>query len=238
MYISRWMLDQKTIPLFPLSLFLLKGEQFKLHIFEPRYLQLIDELPTESPTFGILYNDPDNNKKFGTVVQLVNVDKDYPEGKKDITVETVGHFKLNKFFKKLVGKLYPAGNVTFIKKNLNKIIRNEKILFHFKDYLKTKLNVKTLSSIAPISYEEMIINHLKLDSSEKYIVFHLDSDALDNFIIEELNYLKLLWRQEHQTQRGVYLNWLRSANSKSRAFLKKDILPDNEIRSNYSAEII
>ncbi|MEO1628994.1 MAG: LON peptidase substrate-binding domain-containing protein, partial [Bacteroidota bacterium] len=40
-------------PLFPLKLVVYPGEQLNLHIFEPRYKQLIRECEQNKVTFGI-----------------------------------------------------------------------------------------------------------------------------------------------------------------------------------------
>ena len=42
-----------TLPFFPLSVFLFPGEDIPLHIFEPRYKQLIDEARTLEISFAI-----------------------------------------------------------------------------------------------------------------------------------------------------------------------------------------
>ena len=41
------------IALFPLSLVVFPGEELRLHIFEPRYKQLIHDCTTDNITFGI-----------------------------------------------------------------------------------------------------------------------------------------------------------------------------------------
>ena len=44
---------QKFIPIFPLNLVAFPGEVINLHIFEPRYQQLIRECYEEKKMFGI-----------------------------------------------------------------------------------------------------------------------------------------------------------------------------------------
>jgi Lon protease-like protein len=48
----------KHIPLFPLPLVLLPGEVLPLHIFEPRYRQMLDDIESERNLFGITLFEP------------------------------------------------------------------------------------------------------------------------------------------------------------------------------------
>lgn len=47
-----------TLPLFPLPLVLLPNEQLPLHIFEPRYRQMLKDIELERNLFGITYFAP------------------------------------------------------------------------------------------------------------------------------------------------------------------------------------
>ena len=44
---------EKTISLFPLNLIVYPGEDLNLHVFEPRYRELINECLEEETTLGI-----------------------------------------------------------------------------------------------------------------------------------------------------------------------------------------
>ncbi len=60
------------LPLFPLQSIFFPGETVPLHIFEPRYKQLINDCKNEAITFGIpvFIN---NGMQYGVEVQLVEV---------------------------------------------------------------------------------------------------------------------------------------------------------------------
>lgn len=69
----------QKLPLFPLKLVAFPGEQLNLHIFEPRYKQLIKDIETSKGTFGIaVYLD--KLMPFGTEVELEEVSKVYDDG--------------------------------------------------------------------------------------------------------------------------------------------------------------
>ena len=52
--------------LFPLNLVLLPGEQAPLHIFEPRYRELIGECLEDGKEFGLVLADDDGMRDVGT----------------------------------------------------------------------------------------------------------------------------------------------------------------------------
>lgn len=49
--------DQSELPLFPLSVVLFPGTPRPLHIFEPRYRRMLDDIDTRGNLFGISYFD-------------------------------------------------------------------------------------------------------------------------------------------------------------------------------------
>lgn len=102
----------KTIAAFPLSLVCFPGEIQNLHIFEPRYRNLIADCLSENITFALVPFI--NNKAFhlGTEMILHNVDKIYPDGKYDVSLKANRLIKVNKLFKKLPDKEYPGVKMT------------------------------------------------------------------------------------------------------------------------------
>ena len=73
--------------LFPLRIFLLPGEQTTLHIFEPRYLQLVTECLSSGEYFGIPYQGKTTLSEFGSLVKVVQILKNYDSGELDVLVE-------------------------------------------------------------------------------------------------------------------------------------------------------
>ena len=54
------------IGLFPLGIVLLPTERVPLHIFEPRYQELIGECLDADEEFGLVYADEDGVREIGT----------------------------------------------------------------------------------------------------------------------------------------------------------------------------
>jgi len=64
-----------TIPMFPLSILPLPGELVPLHIFEPRYKQLLQDAESDDTSFGIFFNSTINTEKVGSLMKLESVIK-------------------------------------------------------------------------------------------------------------------------------------------------------------------
>jgi ATP-dependent Lon protease len=83
------------IGLFPLGLVLLPTEQAPLHIFEPRYLELIGDCLAQESEFGILLaDDIGEMREIGTRVSVIEVLERLPDGRMNIAVEGVARFHL------------------------------------------------------------------------------------------------------------------------------------------------
>lgn len=101
----------RSIPLFPLNLVVFPGEKLNLHIFEPRYRQLVRDCLEGNISFGIPPFLDNQLSELGTEMRLVNVEKSYANGELDIRSRAVGVFRLQKFERQAPGKLYAAGQI-------------------------------------------------------------------------------------------------------------------------------
>ena len=81
-------MSQVRLPLFPLNVVLLPGADMPLHIFEPRYRQMVrDCLEAKSP-FGMLLALPNGMAGTGCTAEILEVTSRYHDGRCDIL--TVG----------------------------------------------------------------------------------------------------------------------------------------------------
>ena len=99
------------LALFPLQLIVFPGEEVPLHIFEPRYKQLIAECRDEGVTFGIPVFVDGRVSQYGTEVELVKVFRDYDDGEMDIIVRGLSAFEITKLHDLAPGKLYSGAEV-------------------------------------------------------------------------------------------------------------------------------
>lgn len=79
----------KLLPIFPLELVLLPGVPLPLHIFEPRYKEMIGECLAAQAQFGVVRAKPDEGiAELGCTAEITSVLKRYDDGRMDIA--TVG----------------------------------------------------------------------------------------------------------------------------------------------------
>jgi Lon protease-like protein len=80
--------------LFPLGMVLLPTEQVPLHIFEPRYRELIAECLEDESEFGLVLEDEDGLREIGTRAAVVDVLHRHDDGRLDIAVEGRERFRI------------------------------------------------------------------------------------------------------------------------------------------------
>lgn len=101
------------IPIFPLAIVVYPGEQLNLHIFEPRYKQLITESFENKKPFGIPAVIGDKVNEMGTLVQVKEISKTYEDGKMDIKTEGIQVFRMLEVINELPDKLYSGAIVNY-----------------------------------------------------------------------------------------------------------------------------
>src|SRR5262245_20321242 len=82
------------IGLFPLGLVLLPTEQVPLHVFEPRYRELIAACLDAEQPFGLVYADDEGLRRIGTFATFVEVTDRFDDGRLNIVVEGGERFRL------------------------------------------------------------------------------------------------------------------------------------------------
>ncbi len=101
------------IPIFPLAIVVYPGEQLNLHIFEPRYKQLVVESFETKKPFGIPAVVGDKMNEMGTLVQVKEISQMYEDGKMDIKTEGLQVFRMLEMIPELPDKLYSGAIVTY-----------------------------------------------------------------------------------------------------------------------------
>jgi Lon protease-like protein len=82
------------LPLFPLDLVLLPGVPLPLHVFEPRYKEMIGECLDEKKPFGVVRASSDGVAEIGCTAEIVEVTKRYDDGRMDILTRGVERFEV------------------------------------------------------------------------------------------------------------------------------------------------
>jgi Lon protease-like protein len=85
---------ENLLPIFPLPLVLFPGVVLPLHIFEPRYKEMIGECLTHSSLFGIVHAKQEGMAEIGCSAKVLDVSKRYEDGRLDILTQGVRRFEI------------------------------------------------------------------------------------------------------------------------------------------------
>jgi len=117
----------RTLPLFPLNLVAFPFQNLNLHIFEPRYKELIADCIEENSTFAIP-SYVKNKVEYGTEMEIREVSKKYDDGRFDIKTRGIRIIKVLKMDNPFKDKKYAVGSIEEISnKNNPDIIMKEEI---------------------------------------------------------------------------------------------------------------
>lgn len=107
----------KHLPIFPLPLVLLPNEVLPLHIFEPRYRQLLKDVQLDRNLFGISHFEPSESfiekpptGTIGCVTEVKEVEL-LPDGRSNILTVGVVRYRLLDYIE--AGEPYLIGDVEF-----------------------------------------------------------------------------------------------------------------------------
>ncbi len=174
-----------TIPMFPLNIVLFPGETTKLHIFEERYKQLVNECLENDASFGIPFIEKGKVLNFGSEVKIKRVLKTYNNGELDILIECVDIFEMLEFSAVLPPKLYGAGLVTSSANNQKINLNNlqDAIVNYYSTIQNKYIDYETVSQLRIFNFAAT----LQLTQQEK---FKLISSKQPQFLL--LNQIKFI----------------------------------------------
>jgi Lon protease-like protein len=197
--------EHKILPFFPLKVFLLPGEDLPLRIFEPRYLQLIEEAEDENFTFVIPYLRDDEVMDYGCEVKLQEVVAESKTGQKVITVESVSLVRILSYTTQMTGKLYGGGTVELL--SPLPPLENKALIAMVRDYMKNfdKDFLKSTEG-KEMCYED-ILRSLNLSSEDKYrFIASGCSKFWEKFLASNIQYMIMIRSQEKKLNNDFQLN--------------------------------
>lgn len=101
------------IPIFPLGIVVYPGEDVNLHIFEPRYKQLIHECNEQKKAFGIPAVIQNRLQDYGTLMQITEITTVHQNGELDIKTKGAKVFRVLEVIKEIPEKLYSGAIVNY-----------------------------------------------------------------------------------------------------------------------------
>ena len=187
--------------MFPLTIFPLPGELVPLHIFEPRYRQLLEDAESRDISFGIYFNHTSNTTKMGSLVTLESVIKRYPGGEADIIVKCIDLFELVTMFRTFRDKLYPGGEVNFWKVDVSTPV-TETLHKEFMEYL----SLLKINRHADESSSFGIANELNLDFEDRLKFVQADREKRESFLQARLRFQKHVLTEAEKLKDVFHLN--------------------------------
>ncbi|QNH60498.1 LON peptidase substrate-binding domain-containing protein [Hymenobacter sediminicola] len=198
----------RTLALFPLNLVVFPGEKLNLHIFEPRYRQLVHDCLSEGITFGIPPYRNEAVSSLGTEVQLIGVEKTYDSGELDIRTRAVGVFRIEEFYRQAPGKLYAGGLVEDLHDNNTQDALLQARITSYMEQLYDVLGLRRLMQELPPDYRIYdIAHHLGLNTEQEYQLLEAETEAeRQELVVEHLEHILPVLLETERLKERVRLN--------------------------------
>jgi hypothetical protein len=177
------------IPIFPLNVVVYPGEILNLHIFEPRYKELVKECFENKKPFGIPAVINGQVAEYGTLVTIQEIVREYDNSEMDIITNGTIVFRILEIIKKIPDKLYsgaivnyPENAEVYHRKELMQVVIQairelHRILNISKDFRKPdeELNAYDLAHHAGLSMEEEyeMLALFREEQRQEYLKRHL-----------------------------------------------------------------
>lgn len=162
------------IPIFPLAIVVYPGEDLNLHIFEPRYKQLISECFENKKPFGIPSIIEEKLQDYGTLMQVTEITNVHAGGELDIRTRGEKVFRILEVIREIPDKLYcgaivnypsnhSGGSVKIMALLMENIRELHKMLNITKDFKKEDAELR--------AYD--VAHHIGLSVQEEYELLNL-----------------------------------------------------------------
>lgn len=196
------------VPIFPLCIVVYPGERLNLHIFEPRYKQLINECSTENKLFGIPAIIEDRLQDYGTVVRISEITKTYDNGEMDIKTQGSEVFRILEVIKEIPDKLYSGAIVNYPANHqhgsaelMHRVVNSIKELYRLlkveKDFRKNDSDLTTYD----------VAHHIGLSLQEEYELLGLMHERQrQEYLKRHLTKVIPLLAEMEQLKKKVKLN--------------------------------
>jgi uncharacterized protein len=196
------------IPIFPLGVVVYPGENLHLHIFEPRYKQLINECYTHKRPFGIPTVIENKLQDFGSLVEITELSKVHDNGEMDIKTKGVKVFRILEVIKEVPDKLYSGaivnypdtyekGNPDVMRKVMNSIRDLHQLLKVSKEFKKEDQEIRCYD----------VAHHIGLSLEEEYeLLGLLDERQRQEYLKRHLTKVIPMIAEMEQLKEKIKLN--------------------------------
>ncbi|MDX1409591.1 MAG: peptidase [Saprospiraceae bacterium] len=196
------------LPMFPLQLVVFPGERLNLHIFEPRYKQLINDCRTSGSTFGLPAFIDDQVMPVATEMIVHHVHKVYPDGKMDIRTLGKRIVQISNFQRVVDGKLYGGASADPIEITLEGVLTRNIELLKLVHTLHKLMDIrKTLPEKTDHGITYQLAHHVGLNIQQEYALLELPDEAdRQDYLIDHLTRLIPIVREMNALREKVQMN--------------------------------
>lgn len=199
---------QKFIPIFPLAMVAFPGEHINLHIFEPRYKQLVNECVQEKKNFAIPVISKNEILEYGTEMHINEVVKTYTNGEMDISVKGLHVIRILDVIKEVPDKLYSGAIVSIIENIDDHHSKTKAELQALAEQLFTLLEIKDFVVKKDFRFESYKLAHyVGFNLLEEFeLLRHQRETARQKLIIEHIKKILPGIEQAQQIREKAKLN--------------------------------
>lgn len=187
--------------MFPLAILPLPGELVPLHIFEPRYRQLLQDCEERDVAFGIYFTHKANVDRVGSLMKLESVIKRHPGGESDIIVRCVDLLSMEMLYRTYPDKLYPGGDVRLWNVDLSQSASTA-LQEQYITYLSQLGISKKPTKVSVFD----IANELSLEFSDRLRFVLMEPDKRESFLQHHIQYQSFLLERAEQAKDVFHLN--------------------------------
>lgn len=192
------------IPLFPLDLVLFPGAPLPLHIFEPRYREMVDECLASKASFGVVRAQHDGLSAIGCTAQIVRVLHSYPDGRSDILTQGEDRFEIDQLDN---SRSFLQAEITLLPdmgQSALRGAREECVAMHFEilALLGIAENSLHLSLDAPVAYLLAAAVPGDLDFQQALLAMRSDAARTETLLAYYHEILPKLRRNKHAVQQA------------------------------------
>ncbi|MBS1631779.1 MAG: LON peptidase substrate-binding domain-containing protein [Bacteroidetes bacterium] len=196
------------VPIFPLGIVVYPGEDLNLHIFEPRYKQLIQECNATKKPFGIPTVIEECIQDYGSLVEIREIAAVHENGEMDIRTKGLRVFRILELIKEVPAKMYSGAIVNYPENNeggspdlmrrvMNGIRELHKFLKVNKDFNKRDAEIKTYD----------VAHHVGFSLQEEYELLSLmDERQRQQYLKQHLTRVIPVVAELEQLKEKIKLN--------------------------------
>jgi hypothetical protein len=184
------------------------GEHINLHIFEPRYKQLVNECVQEKKNFAIPVISKNEILEYGTEMHINEVVKTYTNGEMDISVKGLHVIRILDVIKEVPDKLYSGAIVSIIENIDDHHSKTKAELQALAEQLFTLLEIKDFVVKKDFRFESYKLAHyVGFNLLEEFeLLRHQRETARQKLIIEHIKKILPGIEQAQQIREKAKLN--------------------------------